>query len=106
MTREHHAVHCSVEECELQNENGNYVPGVEVTCPKCGHVTQSFGTSERSIKRCLVLMREECPMRERNYYVADEQESLEEFERRDPAPAAGHEHEVNSLMSDQEDIPF
>jgi hypothetical protein len=51
---------------------GDYgdVDGVEATCTECGHCVESYGTSERSIKRCLVLMRRECPRREANFYVA------------------------------------
>lgn len=105
MTREHHAIHCSVEQCELENDNGHMVASIEATCPKCGHITQSFGTGERSVKRCLVLMREECPLGEQNYYVADENDS---FEARDPNPAVNPEHEPepDATVYDQDDIPF
>lgn len=46
-------------------------PGVCATCSECDHETESFGTSDRSIKRCLVLMREECPLGEENFYVEE-----------------------------------
>jgi hypothetical protein len=45
---------------------------VIVTCSQCGHQTESYGTGDSSIKRCLALMREECPEGEENYYVAEE----------------------------------
>jgi hypothetical protein len=64
-------VECSVEEGELENDRGVMVPGVQATCSRCDHVTESFGTSERSVKRCLALFREECPNGEANYYVDD-----------------------------------
>jgi hypothetical protein len=42
------------------------------SCSRCGHETESFGSSERSIERCLALMREECPAGEMNFYVAED----------------------------------
>lgn len=62
-------IECETEEVTLENDEGIEVDGVQATCSRCGHETESFGTSERSVKRCLVLMREECPEGENNYYV-------------------------------------
>lgn len=64
-------VECEVEETEVENEHGRMQPSVKVTCGRCGHTTQSFGTGEKSIRRCLMLLKEECPEGENNYYVAD-----------------------------------
>ncbi len=65
-------VECKVEEVDLIKENGRTTPGVVVTCGQCGHQTESFGQKENSIKRCLALLREECPENsEENFYVAD-----------------------------------
>jgi hypothetical protein len=64
-------VKCTVSVKTLRNESNLEVDGVEATCMKCGHTTQSFGTGENSRKRCLVLMREECPKQEGNFYVDD-----------------------------------
>jgi hypothetical protein len=63
-------VPCVVEAVELE---GDYRPveGVEAACTRCGHVTESFGTSDASIRRCLALMREECPRNEQNYYFEE-----------------------------------
>jgi hypothetical protein len=67
-------VECEIEEADVTAENGMIVDGVVATCSACGHVTESFGTGDASRRRCLVLMREECPRNERNYYVdSDEQ---------------------------------
>lgn len=60
---------CEVAYVELENDNGIEVDGVEATCMACGHTTESFGDSDRSVKRCLALMREECPEGENNFYV-------------------------------------
>lgn len=62
-------VTCEVDEVELENEDGFPVDGICATCERCGHETKSFGTGDASVKRCLVLMREECPNGEHNFYV-------------------------------------
>ena len=62
-------VTCSVEETEVENDSGREIEGVRATCSKCGHETESGGVSDDSIRRCLALMREECPLGEKNFYV-------------------------------------
>jgi hypothetical protein len=61
-------VECDVEVIEMDGEHTT-VEGVQATCRRCGAETESYGTSERSIRRCMVLLREQCPMNEDNYYV-------------------------------------
>jgi hypothetical protein len=53
--------------------DGDYgtVDGVEVTCDRCGHSEESFGTDELSLRRCAALLRENCPRRENNFYLVD-----------------------------------
>jgi hypothetical protein len=63
-------VKCEVEEVELDGDHGT-VPGVCLTCGECDHKVEVFGTSGRSIRRGLVMLREECPNGEENYYTAD-----------------------------------
>lgn len=63
-------VPCEVEEIELEGDYGD-IESVRVTCSKCGHETESFGTGDASIKRCLALLNEECPNGENNYYVEE-----------------------------------
>jgi hypothetical protein len=65
-------VTCSINYTELENDEGREVDGVVAECGRCSHETQSFGTGENSVRRCLVLMREECPNGESNFYVADD----------------------------------
>ena len=62
---------CQIDHIEIE---GDYapVPSIEATCSRCGHTTQSYGQSEASIKRCLALMRQECPRQEKNFYVGDD----------------------------------
>lgn len=65
-------VECSVEETDLVNDQGRKVRGVRVSCGQCGHETESFGTTERSITRCLMLLKEECPNAAKgNFYVTE-----------------------------------
>lgn len=59
-------------ECEIEEITDQGQPAIQATCSQCEHVTTSFGTSERSVKRCLALMREECPEGEENFYVEEE----------------------------------
>lgn len=65
---------CEVAYVELEGDDAREVEGVCVTCGQCGHETESFGTSEASIRRCCVLLREECPECENNYYVTEEED--------------------------------
>jgi hypothetical protein len=70
-------VQCSVEIVGLENDEGHDVDGVLVTCSRCEHSEESYGTSEASVRRCLALLRENCPRNERNFYVADEGKVVE-----------------------------
>ena len=65
-------VPCTIEYTDLENDEGRTVEGVTAICSRCGHRTESFGTSVHSVRRCLVLLREECPRGQRNYYVTEE----------------------------------
>jgi hypothetical protein len=66
-------VTCNIKSAALENEDGYPVDGVVAVCCRCGHSTESFGTSDASVRRCLALMREECPNGERNFYVAEDE---------------------------------
>jgi hypothetical protein len=69
-------VNCEVEYVDLESGRGDTIEGVSVTCSKCGHCEESFGTTERSVRRSLVMLRENCPNLEENYYVSDEEEYI------------------------------
>ena len=56
---------------ELDGDYGT-VEGIEVTCDRCGHSVESFGTDDPSLMRCGYLLREECPRGEQNFYVVGE----------------------------------
>jgi len=68
-------VECEVNPVELKGDLDHRGPvkGVQVTCGRCSHTTESFGQGESSVKRCLALLREECPRDEQNYYVAEDE---------------------------------
>ena len=53
---------------ELLDGDYSSVDGIVAVCSRCGHETQSFGTTESSALRCAALMREECPNGESNFY--------------------------------------
>lgn len=65
---------CTIFHTKIENDNGRTVTGVRAECSLCGHETESFGTSENSIRRCLALMREECLRCEDNFYVDEDDE--------------------------------
>jgi hypothetical protein len=58
----------SVEETELEGDYGS-IPGVIVTCDRCGMDVEVYGTSENSIKRGCIMLKEQCD--ENNFYSYD-----------------------------------
>lgn len=60
-----------VEETELQGDHGP-IDGIVVTCSRCDYSVEVFGTSERSIKRGCVMLKEQCQLEEENYYHSGE----------------------------------
>lgn len=58
-------------ECTVEEITDDGKKAVRATCSQCEHVTTSFGTAGNSVKRCLALMREECPEGEANFYVEE-----------------------------------
>ena len=62
-------VDASVTTIEMENEDGHPIEGVAVTCSKCGHCVEVYGTSERSERRGAVMLREDCPLGLNNRYI-------------------------------------
>lgn len=56
---------------DLDGDYGS-VEGIEVTCGRCGHSQESFGTSGASFRRCAALLVQNCPRGESNFYEVDE----------------------------------
>jgi len=63
-------VTATVEETDLPGEFRD-VPGLTVTCEYCGHSVEVYGTGDASAKRGAVMLREECPKGEHNFYVVE-----------------------------------
>jgi riboflavin synthase alpha subunit len=65
-------MHVSVD-IDQVDVDGDYtsVDGLCLTCSKCGHSVEVFGTSEASAKRGAIMLREQCPNNESNYYDVD-----------------------------------
>jgi len=63
-------VKCEVEEIDMDGDYAT-VPGVCLKCGRCDHEVEVYGTSGASVRRGLVMLREECPNNESNFYVAD-----------------------------------
>lgn len=57
-------------QCYVPGDHGD-VDGIEADCRRCGLTETVYGTSEASERRVLVMMRENCPRRENNFYVKD-----------------------------------
>ena len=64
-------VECEVEYVQIGRSRRD---GVRVTCTECGHSEESFGTGAGSVRRCIMLLKENCPEGGGNFYVADEAE--------------------------------
>ena len=64
-------VECEISAATLTNDDGREIDGVQAECSRCGHTTESFGTSDASVRRCLAIMREQCPEGEENFYVGE-----------------------------------
>ena len=63
-------VSVTVEETELEGDTGP-VDGLVLTCDRCGHAVEVFGVTGASARRGAVMLREECPNGQANFYVAD-----------------------------------
>jgi hypothetical protein len=57
---------------ELEGDYSGYVSGLRLTCDRCGHEVTVFGTTDRSAKRGAVMLSEECPNGENNYYDVED----------------------------------
>jgi hypothetical protein len=55
----------------VKDERGRKVEGVVLTCSRCGETVEVFGTSDASVKRGFVKLREACKEKT-NFYVEEE----------------------------------
>ncbi len=63
-------VDCEVSSVDMDGDYAT-IPGVCVTCTRCQHEVEVYGESGASIRRGLLMLREECPKGESNFYTAD-----------------------------------
>jgi hypothetical protein len=61
-------VEVEIEETTLQGEYRDDIPGLLLTCSRCGHEVEVFGTEAASARRGAMMLREECPNKEKNFY--------------------------------------
>jgi hypothetical protein len=59
-----------IEQTDVEGDYGT-VDGIRLTCERCGHSVEVAGTSDRSARRGAIMLREECPEGEDNFYDAD-----------------------------------
>ena len=64
-------VEVEVTQIDMQGDHAT-VPGVCVSCTRCGHEVEVFGTGDASVKRGCAMLRDECPEGETNFYVAED----------------------------------
>lgn len=57
-----------IHQIELENDDGRPVDGLCVSCEKCGHEVEVYGTGAASAKRGAAMLHEECPEGESNFY--------------------------------------
>jgi hypothetical protein len=62
-------VEIDISEEEMDGDYGA-VRGLIITCTRCRHSVEVFGTKENSVKRGAVMLRDECPFDEDNCYSA------------------------------------
>ena len=74
-------IEVDIEEKVLENDKGHEVDGIQVTCSRCGHSVEVSGTEEASMKRGCAMLRAECPLGERNFYVGVAPEQRKVFVR-------------------------
>ncbi len=58
-----------ISEEDLDGDYGT-VPGLVITCTRCRYSVEVFGIEDISVKRGAVMLREECPFEEDNFYTA------------------------------------
>ena len=65
-------VRTTVDHTPLEGDYGNSVDGISVTCDRCHYTVECYGTEEASLNRCAVMLREECPLGQNNFYVVED----------------------------------
>jgi len=101
-------VDVDVEEVELEGKNGRPVDGIKVTCSRCDHSVEVFGTSVESVKRGCCMLRDECPLGERNFYEgsAPDVKEARPHVKRKPAQQQARRAEVICMADVPPELPL
>lgn len=70
-------VPCRITEAEVESDEGVPMEGVQAECSECGRIEESCGTSKRSVRRCLALLRENCEESGGGRFYEDDGEGFE-----------------------------
>ena len=69
---------CKVEKVRVEGPTGKMIPGVRATCSECDATQEAAGTSAKSVRLCLLRLRENCEESEGNFYVAENGEDQDD----------------------------
>jgi hypothetical protein len=63
-------VHVDIDHTDVAGESGQ-VEGLYLVCARCSHEVEVAGTTAASARRGAMMLREECPRGESNFYDVD-----------------------------------
>ena len=63
-------VHVDIDDTDVEGESGQ-VEGLYLVGARCGHEVEVAGTTGASARRGAIMLREECPKGESNFYDVD-----------------------------------
>jgi hypothetical protein len=66
-------VQIETDEFYMTNDYGNDVPSLRVICSRCGYSVEVFGVGDLSVGKGALMLREECPEEENNYYILSDE---------------------------------
>jgi hypothetical protein len=63
-------VHVDIDHTDVEGESGQ-VEGLYLVCARCGHEVEVAGATGASARRGAIMLREQCPKGENNFYDVD-----------------------------------
>lgn len=96
-------VFCDVDYVMVEANDGRQQPGVRVSCSRCGAQEESFGTTERSIRRCMMLLKEGCQDGTDNYYAAADAKEQRSYTKLDIAQPSYSGNDISAPTSRRSD---
>ena len=58
---------------DVENDQGRMIPGVSARCTKCDLTVEVYGQADNSKRRACMLLKEDCPEDETNFYVLEDE---------------------------------